>query len=679
MTVNMSNNLIVSEKNITAKRIASILSNDSFETEKVNNVPVYSFKKDGTDYRVMGLKGHILKVDFPAQYDNWQKVEPSKLIDAEIVKTPIIKTLVKTIQKEGKSADEAVIACDFDREGELIGVDALNLIKQSKPDIKAKRARFSSLTKEEITQSFSSLEDIYFDLAQAGEARQDIDLIWGATLTRFLSLATTRLGKQFLSVGRVQTPTLALIAAKENKRNKFVKEPFWVIAAKFSKDGEEFIANHKTEKFFDKEEAAKVLAKLTGEGKVTKISKTQKTTQPPAPFNTTAFLSAAAGIGISPARAMNLAENLYMKGLTSYPRVDNTVYPATLDFRGILNDLAGNTDFTKAAQGLLAKKEIKPTRGKKQSTDHPPIYPTGARPSGLEGPAARIYELITRRFLATLSEASLSETTRADIDCGGESFYIRGRTILKEGFLNVYHYGRKKDEEIPALVEGDTVVLVESLFEEKETQPPARYSQAKLVQTMEELGLGTKATRHSIIQSLYDRSYIHSDPIVPTELGLAVCDALSKHANKVTTADMTAELEKEMDAVASGNEKKEKVVERSRQMLAEVMISLEKQKEELSKDIREGIRVDKILGACPNCGQPLRVIRAKKSKKRFVGCTGYPDCSTSFPLPQKGEVISLGEKCEHCNSPKIKVITKGYRPWVLCLDPNCPTKQEKKE
>ncbi len=672
--------LIISEKDTTAKKIAAILAKGKVKSEKKYNIPVYSFSMDGKDVKAIGLKGHILKVNFPAQYDNWQKVEPMTLIDADIVKSPIQLNLVKAVKSVVKDATDVIIATDFDREGELIGTDALNVAKEVNKDLPAKRARFSSLTKEEITKSFSNLDDLYTDLASAGGARQDIDLIWGATLTRFVSLATTRLGHQFLSVGRVQSPTLALIAEREMERKAFKPVPYWQLFATFSKDEEQFVAQHKTERFLDEAEANKSFSNLKTEGKVVSTSKTTKKSAPPAPFNTTAFLSAAASIGISPARAMRLAESLYMDGLISYPRVDNTVYPATLDFRGILETLADVDQFSKLSQELLAKKELKPTRGKKEATDHPPIHPTGAADPGSMDPAIyKIYELVSRRFMATLADESESQSTRVDIDCGGEPFFIRGRTILKEGWLKYYIYSRKKDEEIPILNDGDILNLLDKNLDAKETTPPPRYSQAKLITIMEELGLGTKSTRHSIIQSLFDRGYIHSDPIVPTELGLSMASALKKHAPKVVSPELTAELESDMDKIADGKTSSNNVVDTSRKMLGSVMVALESNKEALSAEIREGIREDRMIGECPNCKKALRIIRSKRTKKRFVGCSGYPDCKTTFPLPQRGEIVYLHENCPECNAPKVKVLNKGARPWIICIDPNCPTKTKKPE
>ncbi|MBI4733982.1 MAG: topoisomerase DNA-binding C4 zinc finger domain-containing protein, partial [Rubrobacteridae bacterium] len=188
---------------------------------------------------------------------------------------------------------------------------------------------------------------------------------------------------------------------------------------------------------------------------------------------------------------------------------------------------------------------------------------------------------------------------------------------------------------------------------------------------------GTKATRHEIIRSLYERGYMHSDPIIPTDTGIAVAHSLSKYANKIVSPEMTAELEHNMDAIAEGKNTQTIVVDTSRRMLSEVMSEMENHKAELGEEIRNGIRSDKVVGPCPKCGSDLRIIRSRRTRKRFVGCSGYPNCSNAFPLPQFGEVIALGEMCDTCGSPKIKVLTGKGRPWILCIDPKCPTKEKK--
>jgi DNA topoisomerase-1 len=672
--------LIITEKNTTAKRISSILSDGKARAMAKTRNPVYAFEVNGGEVRCIGLKGHILKVDFPPQYQQWQDVEPRELIHADIIKIPTNKTLIKSIQTEARKAEEVIIATDFDREGELIGVDAINKIREVSPDVPVKRARFSALTPVEIKRVFASLEEPYYDLASAGEARQDIDLIWGASLTRFISLASTRLGKHFLSVGRVQSPTLALIADKEKERKAFVSTPFWTLKIDCVKGEEIFQATHARERFEHEEEAEKAFSRLEKTAVVKEVKTTERSIKPPAPFNTTGMLTAAASLGFSAAKAMNIAENLYMNGYISYPRVDNTVYPASLDLRGILKELSAAPEFAPLCASLLEKDKLTPTRGKKETTDHPPIHPTAAASQSRLSPQEwKIYELVVRRFMATLAGEAVVLSVRADLDCGPEPFIARGSRTAQEGWYRYYPYGRKKEVMLPHLETGD-VVRVDEPPELKrgETQPPARYNQGKLIEKMEELGLGTKSTRHSIIESLYQRGYIYGDPITPTETGIAVTEALRKYAGVISSPDMTAALEQDMDAIAEGAETQQEVVDKSRDMLSEVMHLLEKSKEDVATEIRNGIKEDRILGTCPQCGSSLRIVKAKKSKKRFVGCSGYPDCTTTYPLPQTGTIMPTGEICSDCGSPKVRVVNKGRRPWTFCLDPECPTKKQPK-
>ena len=275
--------------------------------------------------------------EYPEEYSNWQKVEPRELIDAEILKSVSEKGVADAVRSLSKKADRVVIATDFDREGELIGVEALSLVFEANPKLvdHVERARFSALTPGEVNRAFDELVEVSRELAEAGEARQDIDLIWGATLTRWVSRATKRYGPAFLSVGRVQSPTLALIAEREKERRAFVPVPYWELEVDL-KNGEPFTVRHGTARF---EEEAKVNAayeNIADEATVTEVQQKSATRKPPTPFNTTAFLTAASSLGYSPSRAARLAEDLYTDGYISYPRTDNTVYPQSLDLREVL-------------------------------------------------------------------------------------------------------------------------------------------------------------------------------------------------------------------------------------------------------------------------------------------------------------------------------------------------------
>jgi DNA topoisomerase-1 len=693
--------LIVTEKNNSARKIAQILGDGAKENSSYK-VPYWTWTDaNGEDQLVIGLKGHVLNPSFPDGYSNWQKTDLHELIDAKLVKEPTDKNVLRALRKVAKDATSVVIATDFDREGELIGLEALTEVLEANPALEGnetngavKRARYSALTKDEIERAFTDLDELSYDLAYAGEARQDIDLIWGATLTRAVSLATRRFGSNFLSVGRVQSPTLGLIVERELERRAHKPEPYWEVLARFQHPDGAFEAHHKVDKFWKRGEADAAIAGTKSPGRVSEIGSRKVNRKPPTPFNTTAFAAEASSrLGITPSRAMRIAEDLYMDGFISYPRTDNTVYPRSLASRELVASLVRIPEFEAAAP--LLDGELKPTRGKKESTDHPPIHPTQAvHPGGLDGQHRRVYELVVRRFLATFGKPMVSESTRAEIEAGSETYFVRGSVVVDPGYAAIYTYARSPDEEIPKLEEGQELELDGDPWKlDKETQPPSRIGQGKLVEMMEERGLGTKATRPDIIQKLYDRGYVFGNPPSPTETGIAMYRAFKQYVPRMATPEMTAELERDMDEIAGGKTEKDEVLNISRQMLHGTYEDMANKEEDLAKVIWAGMDEDRILGPCIVCeragrkqedGSPnmLRIIRARKSGKRFVGCQGWeadnPDaCDVTFPLPQRGDVFRLEERCSICGeTPRLKVVPFRGRPWNLCLNEECPSMEE---
>ena len=673
--------LIISEKANAAKKIAQFLAEGPVKEGKHRSVPHHTFRWKGEECVSVGLKGHVLNPEYPDEYSNWQKVEPSELIDAEILKSVSEKGVANAVKSLAKKADRVVIATDFDREGELIGVEALSLVFEANPKLvdHVERSRFSALTEGEVTRAFDDLVEVSRELADAGEARQDIDLIWGATLTRWVSRATKRYGSAFLSVGRVQSPTLVLIAERERERRAFVSEPYWELDATLKNGGGPFSVRHAHGRFKEEAAALKAFANLTDSATVTEVKQKSATRPPPTPFNTTGFLTAAASLGIGPSRAARIAEDLYTDGYISYPRTDNTVYPRSLDLREVLGHLKRVEGVGPYAEKLLASGKLSPTRGKRETTDHPPIYPTGwASKKALRDDRWKIYQLVVRRFLATLSGPAKTLRTTLRFESGGEPLTTSGTVVTEEGWLGVYFYGRRADEELPRLNEGEEVELVEAEVIGKETQPPGRYGQGRLITVMEDLGLGTKATRPNIIQNLYDRGYVHGDPLIPTEKGIAVAQALKDFASEIASHEMTADLERSMDAISEGKIRKENVVDESRDVLRRVYENLTESEQEFADIVWNGIRGDETLGKCPESGHNLIVRRNRKSGKRFVGCEGYPECRVTYPLPQKGTIIPMGTQCDACGSPEIKVLG-GKRPWVTCINMDCPKKQDQRE
>ena len=720
--------LIVTEKNDAAGQIARLLSDSGKpKADKVYDTPVYRFRKGGEECVTIGLRGHILQPDFPPElkfndregwfgvtadgeilpadvpdglarppYETkrkpylkdgidikgWKIASLPYLVWAPIEKTPAEKGIIRSLKNLAKKADSVVIGTDFDREGELIGSDALRQIREVAPDVPVSRARYSAFTKAEIDHAFDNLVELDQDLADAGESRQYIDLIWGAVLTRYLTTARFSGFGNTRSAGRVQTPTLALVVERERERLAFKPEDYWVISGEASHGEEDpFKVSHATARFWDKDAADAAFANVADarEARVTAVERKSRTQRPPAPFNTTSLQAAAAAEGISPARTMRLAESLYMDGLISYPRVDNTVYPSSLDLRDCVRTISKVPQYAPTCKALLAQGKLTATRGKQETTDHPPIYPTGAAdPDKLQPAAWKLYNLIARRFLATLMGPATIEGTKVTFDVNGEPFQASGNVLAKPGFRSIYPYGLKKDDQLPELHEGDVCAVEKMDLLAKQTEPPARYSQGKLIQEMEKRGLGTKSTRASIIDTLYQRKYLKNDPCEPSQLGMAIIDALNTYAPRITTPEMTSELEDDMTKVAEGTDTQTQVVTHSRALLAGMMDGLIEHTEDLSEAIADAVTADAKIGVCPKCGRDLVVKTSAKTRGSFAGCMGWPDCDVTYPLPQ-GRIEALeGEAavCPECGAPRIKVQPFRSKAYETCVNPACPTNQE---
>jgi len=761
--------LIVTEKFNAAVRIATILSDGKSKRTYVEGTPVFEFAKGDDRVRVVGLRGHIINLDYPESLNDWTRVDLKELIWAEPQKIVTADKIGNALKSLAAEAEEVVIATDFDREGELIGVEALDIVKNVRPDVRVRRARFSALTKWDIERAFESLVDVDFPLAWSAESRQSIDLAWGAVLTRFLSIASNQLGRDFLSVGRVQSPSLALIVDREREIENFAPQDYWTLHATFRKEGDgnpvDFETEHAHGPFWAKREAeeARGRADATETGIVREYVKNEREERPPPPFNTTMFVAEANRIGFGAAQAMKIAEDLYQSGYISYPRTDNTVYPSTVNLRSVLEKLT-DSPFRKDARELLGQERIVPSRGRTEATDHPPIYPVAGvtRDKVKREDHWRIYELVVRRFMATVAPNALVETAEGKIDLAGEIFAAQGYRVRDLGWRKYYPYWQVREAILPALMLDATLERVGPiLMKEDRTKPPPRYSEGALIQEMDRLGLGTKSTRHEIIKKLHDRKFVEGKYLRPTTSGRAVIQALEDHAQRITQPEMTAHLEADMEGIATGVRAREDVVRESQQMLSEVLETLEANRDAIGQEIEAALREQNYIGKCNVCKEGnLTVIRSRRGSrflgcdrypacknthplpqmgivqgaeencpecaspmikhtdrgrtttycvasdcptvreknfigrcekcgtgelrirhgtygKRFVGCSSYPDCDNSYPLPQRGLIVPTDERCKACGHPVIKVIMKGRAPWVLCLNMKCPTKNRK--
>jgi len=332
-----------------------------------------------------------------------------------------------------------------------------------------------------------------------------------------------------------------------------------------------------------------------------------------------------------------------------------------------------NSQFSKEAKEVINNGRSKPTYGKKRTTDHPPIHPVGIPTNkNLNSDQQKIYELVCRRFLATLAKDAISETVNVSIDISGEAFKTSGYRLIEVNWKKIYTYFKEKRKPLPNLVEGEKVEVAKMNLKEDKTKPPQRYNQGNLIAKMEQLSLGTKSTRHEIINKLYQRKYITLSPLAPTPTAIAVIDALEDC--DVVKPKMTAALEIDMDLISEGKKTIDETVKESRKMLTTVMKSLETDKEKIRTSIKNAQREENTIGKCPKCGKPM-IIRTSKKNKRFVGCTGFPDCKNTYSLPQQGAIFNTSISCEECNAPVVKVKSKGKHAWELCLNSECSAKK----
>ncbi|HLN51790.1 MAG TPA: DNA topoisomerase, partial [Thermoplasmata archaeon] len=418
-----------------------------------------------------------------------------------------------------------------------------------------------------------------------------------------------------------------------------------------------------------------------------------------------------------------------------------------------------------AAEFVLTQPSFRATRGRSETTDHPPIYPTGVvDPKKLRPDAAKVYELVVRRFLATVAPDAIGRSRTAAIELHGERLEGKGQKILDPGWYRVYPYSQPEESAMPPLRVGETVEILSVDLREDHTKPPRRYTQGTLIQEMERLGLGTKSTRHDVLQKLFDRHYVNQRQLEPTSTGIAVTEALRAHAPVITRPEMTHRLEEDMELVAESKKPKEEVLAESREMLREAYSLLTANaagvKETLTgaldrqhfigpcakcggalrlarsprgarwvqcvnnpgsctanyslpsagfiepapeflcgtckvprvKITFRGQRPDFYcinpecaehhkafrIGVCPNCGSPLN-IRYSFAGNRFVGCSGYPSCRVTYPLPQRGKLDKDQPPCPTCRAPVVTAIEAGRRPWTLCINPECPTRVKANE
>lgn len=686
--------MIITEKPDAAQRIASALDvKGKAKKMEDNGVPYYTAKRD-KEIVVVPALGHLYTVAEERRGRHYYPVFSFKWAPRYVAERGAkqIRTWIETVTKLASDADSFIDACDYDIEGSLIGYCILRHACGDKENI-SKRMKYSTLTKKELEKSYAELlPHLDFALIEAGRTRHEVDWLYGVNLSRAMTIAAKDWSGKYatLSTGRVQGPTLRFLVAREKEVRSFVPTPYWEVKTEVEIDGSVFEAEYEKKKIGTKSEADTILDACKGkDGQVEKIDVRKIRQMPPIPFDLGALQSEAySHFGYTPRRTSNIAQRLYLDALISYPRTSSQKLPPAINYKAILKNLRKASQYKKLAAELLAKPQLTPREGKKEDPAHPAIYPTGNLPERvLDDSERKVWDLIVRRFMAVFDEPAIRQSMKVHVNVEGHHFYLRGRQTLKEGWLRFYQpYVRSEEALLPPIKEGETVPVRRIVLEDKFTKPPSRYNPSSLLKKMEELGIGTKATRVDIIQTLYYRKYVRDERMVVTDLGFNVLEVLEKYCPDVVSVKMTKELEERMDKIQADLEKRETVLVDAIEILKPVLEELKaKEKiigEQLSNAIKKARLEERIVGTCPICGTgKLMILYSRKTGKRFIGCTNYfkNKCNTSFPLPQRGTVRPLRKNCRGCGWPTVQVRIKGRRPWTLCFNPKCPLKEERRK
>ena len=664
--------LVVCEKPDAARRIAQALG--GAKETRVAGVPVFDVDFQNKHYKVCSAIGHLFGL---ADSTKNRSVYP--VLDLEWAPIEGRSRVINAISKLSRGAESFVHACDYDQEGEVIGHSILQYACDGAYG-KSRRAKFSTLTDDEIKESFAGLQEPSAGLAEAGRSRHLLDFIYGVNLSRALaqSFKAGNKGYRNLSIGRVQGPTLAFAADREQEIKLHVPDAYWVVAADFEKDGQIIRARYAKPKIETLAEAQGVLDACTGkDGAVTGVDKRKVPLRPPAPFNTGDLQREAYRLfKVSPGYTLAIAEKLYLRALISYPRTSSQKLPPSINYRKILSGLVRSSLYSSASV-LLSKGRLAPHEGSMADPAHPAIYPTGVfgKLSGLE---FKIYDLIAKRFLATFGDAAVTEKTDVTIDVRGHVFVAEGSVTLYKGWTVFYRpYAGIEQVTLPQLAVGDALANRQVAMEEKFTQPPPRYSQSSLLARMEHEKIGTKATRADIIATLFKRNYMEAKRggIEVTDLGFAVVESMREHVPDIVSTELTKSMEEQLERVERGLEEPVAVIEYAVDRLVESLEAFRGGEAEIGREIGAASRPDNVVGACPVCKTGnLRVIRSKKTRKRFVGCSNYErGCKASAPLPQKG-IIKAAKACR-CGWPIVKVMfARRAKPWSICVNMQCPYK-----
>lgn len=617
----------------------------------------------GSNYKIEASMGHIrdmpksqMGIDFENDYEPKYITIRGK------------GELLGKLRKDAKAADKVYLATDPDREGEAISwhlLHALNL-GEEKP---ISRITFNEITKTAVKKSITEARDIDMDLVNAQQARRVLDRIVGYTISDLLWKKV----KKGLSGGRVQSVALRLICDREDEIREFIPEEYWTLAAKLKDDnGKGFEA-----KFYGKgsekmelaneAETNAVLQGLEGQPfSVTEVKTGSRQKKPVAPFTTSTMQQEASKhLNMATQKTMMIAQQLYegvnvkgegTVGLVSYIRTDS--------FRISDEAYEAAVGFIQRAYGdafVNPERVVYKSKGKTQDA-HEAIRPTNVErtPESIKDSLSkdqyRLYKLIWERFVASQMSPALYDTLSVKLTAGEYNFRASGSRLRFSGFLEVYSKGEEEDEKaMPQLTEGDRLQAERLLPEQHFTQPPARYTDASLIKTLEEIGVGRPSTYAPTLTTIQARHYVTKEAknLFPTELGELVDDIMKGYFPDIVDIDFTAHMEERLDDVEMGKEEWKQII---RDFYPDFKESVENAAEKLEKVEIKDEESDVI---CEKCGRNMVIKYGRYGK--FLACPGFPECQNAKPYFEEA-----GVNCPECGGKVLIKKTKKGRVYYGC-------------
>ena len=626
----------------------------------------------GSSYTVMASNGHVR--DLPK----------SQLgIDVEHDFEPKYITIrgkgeiLAALRKEVKKADKVYLATDPDREGEAISWHLCKALKLE--DKKTYRISFNEITKNAVKASIKNAREIDMDLVDAQQARRALDRIVGYEISPLLWAKV----KRGLSAGRVQSVALRIIADREDEINAFIPEEYWTLDAILNVKGEKKPLRAKfygTEKekmtIHSREELDKILKDLEGaDYSVEEVKKGERFKKAPVPFTTSTMQQEASKVlNFATQKTMRIAQQLYegidikgngTVGLITYLRTDST--RVSEEAESSVRDFIGKS----YGEQFVATGTAKQADNRKIQDAHEAIRPTdvtrtpAAMKDSLTRDQFRLYQLIWKRFVASRMQPAKYETTSVKIDAGDYRFTVAASKIVFEGFRTVYTESDEEKEESNVLLKGldENSVLTKKEFDTKQhfTQPPAHYTEAALVKTLEELGIGRPSTYAPTISTIIARRYVAKENknLYLTELGEVVNNIMKQSFPAIVDVNFTANMEGLLDKVAEGKVEWKSVIENFYPDLDQAVKTAEKELEtvKIEDEVTDVI--------CEECGRNMVIKYGPHGK--FLACPGFPECRNTKPYLEK-----IGVKCPKCGKDIVIRKTKKGRRYYGCEDnPEC--------